>query len=322
MPAYELAFPVGAYNLKIKKDTYEYPVLAGTDTFTRTGLDGAEIILPLNGGDEFIGEVLEGQWLPKGWDANISTFIALITGGDLNLGGVAAVAGTAGNGWVNGNNPVVLMDEAELTFEMEVPVSDTGAAADRDIYFDFLLTKNKMTAQPSTDTDLVLFEVYVDENGLLLNIVKRVDSAWTTIFDGSTYDDASVIDPAANRFVIWRVVFHEADEDNDYRHMHVYLKQAASRADAETADENELSTSPYDISDWRFTVAYPAWLIYTMNATYFGSGNRAASDYLRVSYPDYERRYDVAAAGIHYGECECYDTMGSATETDWQRIRG
>ena len=71
--------------------------------------------------------------------------------------------------------------------------------------------------------------------------------------------------------------------------MNVYLKQSDTLANAELATENELDNSPYDISDLAFNVGYPAYKIYTQNATYFGttydSADRAESTYLRLNYP-------------------------------------
>ena len=69
VPMREVAFPVGAENLEALKRTRPYTIEEDEATFTRTGEDGAEVLLPLFGGDEGVGEVLEGHW-KKWWDAD------------------------------------------------------------------------------------------------------------------------------------------------------------------------------------------------------------------------------------------------------------
>mgnify|MGYP003135578793 FL=1 len=61
MPAYEIPLPVGATNPKITCNGKDYYLKIDTDTFTRSGADGNDNILPLFGGDEFVGTVLFGQ---------------------------------------------------------------------------------------------------------------------------------------------------------------------------------------------------------------------------------------------------------------------
>ena len=100
MPHHLFALPVSATNISVEKDGATYPILLDTDTFDRAGEDGDIPILPLSGGDKYIGEALEGHW-HKGWDANIGTFTATIAAGILRMTGIASAPGTAGNGWIN-----------------------------------------------------------------------------------------------------------------------------------------------------------------------------------------------------------------------------
>lgn len=331
MPMYETPLPVSASNVKIVHNGEEYNLVVGTDTFTRVGKDGNEVILPLCGGDEFVGEVLPGEW-KKGWDANISTFTARILAGVLEITGVATIAGTMGKGWINNQHPFVMMNESELTFEMEVPISDTGAVANRDVYFQFFITEDKIVTNPESEINYLQIRGTITEAGLLYQIYESVAGVPTLLWDGSTYDGASVRDPAALRFTIWRVVFHDgvagATAPENVRHMHVYLKQGSSRVNAEAATEYELGNgtqdSPYDISAWLFNVGYPAYLISTENTTYFGtaigSANGVDSTYLRVDYPNHTLRYDFADVDYGDGDVELWDTMGSVDEADWQRV--
>ena len=117
MPYHLFSLPVSATNLSVKKDGDTYPLLLDTDTFDRAGEDGDIPILPICGGDEYVGESLEGQW-HRAWDSDIDTFTATISGGTLRLTGVAAVPGTGGAGWINSQHPAPLVDELEVTVSM------------------------------------------------------------------------------------------------------------------------------------------------------------------------------------------------------------
>ncbi len=316
MPAFEVPVPVGTTAFTIvDDDDEEYTITIGTDTFTRTGEDGAEIILPLFHGDECVGEVVEGQWR-KGWDANLGganqPFTAILDGsGILEIEGEAAVAGVWGIGWINGQLPIALIDGLELITAMSVPVDDTGAVAARDIQLDFDIINSKIETNPNSVTHQIRLFINVDETGLLITIQKRTGGGFSSIFDGSTYDDASVRSTGDFEGTIWRFVFHNgvtgATAPSNVRHMHVYLKQSDTIANAESETENELSTSPYDISDLTFNIGYPAFQIFSQNTTIFDSGNEAKIGYLRVDYPDFNVKYDVPDANISLGEVAVYD---------------
>lgn len=317
MPMQETSLPIDATALKITANGQDYSILLDTDTFDRAGEDGDVPILPLCRGDEFVGEVLEGQW-KKDWDANIDAFTARILSGALEMTGVASVAGTWGSGWISGQHPIPLMDGTEITFEMETPISDTGAVADRDVYYNFYLTP-KTSTSPNGEPNFLMLRIDISEVGLIYSLLDRVATAFTTHFDGSTYDGASVRDPAAERFTIWRFVFHDGVDGvaspSNVRHMHVYLKQGIDRATAEAATENELGNgtqdSPYDISGWLVDVVYPNYLILSQNTTYFGtaigSANGVDSTYLRVNHPPFSLKYDFADADVGKGDVELWD---------------
>jgi len=332
MPMNETPLPVGVENPKITVNGVDYYLIVGTETFTRAGVEGNDNILPLFAGDENVGEVLEGHW-KKGWSADMATFTARINSGVLEMTGVAGVAGVFGYGWLNSSLPFVMCNEAEHTVEMEIPISDTGVAAARDAILSYYLVSDKLAVRPGAQGDMIQVQIDVDEDGLFMSVYTRINSAWALIFGGSTYDGASARDPAADKFTIWRLVFHDgvagAAAPEDVRHLHIYLKQGVDRAGAESADEHELGDgtedSPYDISGLLFNVSYPAWTIATQNTTYFGtaigSANGVASTYCRVSYPDMELRHNYGTdADRIKGDVELWDTMGSATESDWQRV--
>ncbi|HUW44781.1 MAG TPA: hypothetical protein VMW50_03205 [Dehalococcoidia bacterium] len=293
------------------------------DVFKRVGKDGNEVILPLCGGCEFVGEVLEGQF-KKDWDADIVTFTARINGvvtGMLEMGGESDSDGTLRYGWINNHHPFVLMNKAELTVELEIPTADTTTPT-YDIYFEFYIRDQKELTTPSNDPNFIMVRHFVDQNGLILQLYKEVGGVNTLLWDGSTADGDSIFSTTADQFWIFRFVFHDGHAGEaapaDDRHMHVYAKHGASRATAEAATEEELydtvgtQASPYDISDLLFKVGYPAYQIITANEIWFGdsvgSGLEAISTYLRTSYPAlFALKYDFTDADYGDGDVCLYD---------------
>lgn len=312
MPAYELALPPDAYNIKLKKamsqHTKTYAIDPAVAGFTRTGEDDDTIIIPLFGGDEFVGEVLEGHW-KKGWSSGMDAaqaFTAIIDGaGTLELEGEADVAGTYGYGWLNSHHPIPLMDEIEITVSMQLPVDDTGVTAARDIMFNLILGNKLGTAsQPSPQNDWIRIYTDVDEDGLYIVAQKNVATVTTNLHSiARTTGDIEAR--------IWRLVFHDghygAASPSDKRHLHIYSKVSDTIANAESETETELSTSPFNISDILFDVAYLSLEIGSQNTTYFDSGNEAKSTYVRVDYPDFDIIYDIAEADRHEDEVELWD---------------
>jgi len=322
MPAIEVIIPVGAVDIKlIDHDVEEYPVDPSM-LFTRTGENGAVQVLPLFHGDEGVGEVLEGHWR-KAWDGNIDTFTAVLSGGTIRLGGDAAVAGVGGEGWINSHLPFPMLDEAELTVAWQAPTDDTGAVASRDIRQGFFLIRDKVDTTPRNEADFIRFYYSITDGGLIMYLEKEVSTTNTTLFSGSTYDDASGRDTGNLEATILRFVFHNgvngATSPSDVRHMHVYMKQAATITLAEAATENELTTSPYDISDLQFKLGFPCFRIWTESDTYFGdtisSGNEALIDYIRVDLTDtdFNVKCNPATADIHDHIVEVYDGSPGAS---------
>ena len=319
---HELAFPVDASELKAVCNGVEYPILLDTDTFDRAGVDGDEPILPLCRGDEFVGEVLEGQW-HKGWTgawkaANPFTAILDSANDIVEFGGLSNVQNVWVEGWINGQQPIPLMHETEVTVLMEVP-TNTASGANQGFGFRFYIIAEKCETDPMNQTNSLYWEIDVTNGGLLLEVTKEVDSAQTVMFNGSDYD-ANNARAATDPVVIWRIVIHDghhgAASPSDDRHMHVYLRQGANRAAAEAATEYELidsggtEDSPYDISDLWFKTGYPAYLIRTEDDTdHFNqtTNKEAVSDYLRVDYPQFSLRYNQTVANFNKGDVEVWD---------------
>ena len=320
IPAYEFAFPKDAYNVKIRKrdSLVEYPIDIDAMGFTRTGEDGAVYCLPLFGGDEFIGEVLEGHW-KKGWTTGMDAdqaFTAILDGsGACEFEGEADVAGTWGYGKITSSHVLPMLDEVELQVSMQVPIDDTGAVADRDIIFWFILDKLPTVTVTGADNSL-RFNINVDEDGLELVITKEIGTVATILAYGYDYtmDSTRTTEAVALkglRGVIWRITFHDGHygtaAPNNAKHIHVYLKQSTTIAAAESATEYQVTGSPFNISDILFEAGYPIFQIGSQNTTYFDSTVEAKSTYVKVDYPDIEPIYEVAPSDQLLSEVELWD---------------
>lgn len=315
MPSYEHPLPIGVTDLRILHngrtfylDVDEYPV-------TRVSEQGNVPILYLFGGDEFVGEVLEGHW-KKYWQDELvgsQPFTAMVNTAtsQLYFKGEAAVAGSVGFGNIKSIHPIPFLNETEITVALEVPVDNTGAA-NRDIDLFFFLTKDYQPYLASNDTDYIYFQIEVQQTGMVYKVVKRKAATYTTLFSGTSCTYSTTRGTGDIEAVIYRMVFHDAVPDAEYpqnrNHMHLYLKYGATIADAEDADECECSTSPFDISDMRYNVGYPSLVIASQNTTYFDDGGEGKVGYVRVDYPEgFEIKYDVSEANRVLNEVKLYD---------------
>jgi len=114
MPAYEIALPVGAKNIKIE----------GTDvtpSFYRYSKDGAIPIVALFGGDEFIGEVLEGQW-KKATLSGFDDFVAKLSSGRVELSGSSS-DGSERSAYISSSHLAPLLSGVVLTVNLKVPAA-------------------------------------------------------------------------------------------------------------------------------------------------------------------------------------------------------
>lgn len=288
MPAYEIPLRVGSSNVKLVQANEEYPIDIDDAGFTRTGEDGAIKILSLFGGDEMVGEVLEAHW-KKGWDSGMDAdqrFTAILDGsGTLELEGEADVAGSTGYGWLNCQLPIPLLDNLEIQIAMSVPIDDTGGVANRDIKLFFQLGEDKGLTTPITDPNFIRITVDVDETGLINYIYKEIAGTISTLFSGSTYDDATTRSTGDLEATIWRFVFH-GKPGTSGAHVHIYLKQSDTITNAESEAENELTTSPYDVDDLLFLFAYPSIIISSQNTSYYDAGQEAKVGYVKINYDD------------------------------------
>jgi len=293
MPCREIAFPVGATTQQlVDRDGTTYDV--SSHTITRASADGDIPVLQLFMGDRFTGEILEAGWR-KGWTSDMDAdqaFVARLdtTNHRLNLLGEADVAGTYGYGWLNQNNPVTLLKNTEIIVDMEVPVSDTGATADRDIQYHFALIPSKVETRATAETDYLNIRINVDEDGLLTHIYKKVNNSATILWDGSTKDGSSSRDPNADRFWKFKLVF-KGKPGTSGANLWVYAKTGDTRANMEADSWERLNESgtdvEFDISDLTFHVGYPCFEIWSQNTTYYDDASPAVTDSIEVSYPDF-----------------------------------
>jgi len=305
----ETGLPIGATGVYAYRKGVKYPI-DDSHIHTREGELGTHPVLVLFERETFEGEILPGGWI-KGWDSGISVFTASIQSGDLALSGVAAVAGTGGEGWLNQVSPIILIDTTEITVSMEVPVDDTGAVASRDISEYFYLRQDKNEDNPTTDNNYLRIYYSVDEDGIRLVVNKEINGANTNLAFGKDYNMASDRGVGDLEATVWRLVPH-GKPGTSGAHIHIYLKQSDTITNAKAADEHEITGSPFDTDDWAFHVAYIGFQTWTQNTTYFGSLIGAAEAALvgevSVTYPDFEVKYaggdDRASAA---GPAQIYD---------------
>lgn len=310
MPTVPIFIPAGATGIQLKSRGRLYNIDKDVHCFTREGEDESSLILPLFCGDEFSTPVLGAEW-HKNWDSGIDAnqqYSVYTENDQMVMIGEADAPPAYGAGWVVGHSVIPLMHETEITVAMESPV-DTSA--DGTIFQFFFLIEDRDESAPSGDDNHIQIRYNITNSGLLMQIIVETMSTASTIFDGSTYDAASPRATGDLEATIWRIVIHDGDPAETgvqaARHMHIYLKQGATLDEAEEAYENELTTSPYDISYVAFDVVYPAFQITTQSPTYYDEGNEAIFGYIRVDYPDFNVVYEMDDDERFKNEVELWD---------------
>jgi len=298
MTATEVAFPVGATTQELvdkKGTTYD----VSSHTVTRIGEDGAIPILHLFVGDSFGGEILEGGWR-KVWDSDFASsdpFVAKLSSGNLLVSGIANIGGTGATGNLQQVSPIVLLDGCIYELQLESPTSDSGAVASRDLAIRAYLHKDA----PSDDTILnnndshIKIEINIDENGLIVQIYKRVNDSPTLLWEGSDYTGAARDDSADPAFR-FKLVF-SGKPGTSGATITPYMKQAANLAGLSAASWNQLESGgnvvTFDISDLEFHVAYPHLETNTQNTTYWSAGgNEVKYSEITVKYPQFDVNWD------------------------------
>jgi len=295
MPNYEIACPPGSYNIKIKKGSVEVPV---DWTFTRSGEDGDEIIIPLFGGDEFVGEVLEGLW-QKGDDGSIQgPFTAKISSGELQLTGKSDAAGTWRAGWISSKSKIPFLDDLVIDVHLKLP---SHSSADTFLFALYLSDDND--GDPDSDSNWLLSYIYTDTTTYKILLRKKVN--------GTTTDLLSLTN-VTNAEGTFRFKFEE--NKSGHNHTHIYYHDGTGSVDEST---DEVTGSPFSL-DLAIDSAYPH-LSFRTNET---TNRTVSSDFVRVTYPDdIQVRYDLDDDDVNKGDVKVWDTMGyDSDETQWRRV--
>ncbi|MHA1613232.1 MAG: hypothetical protein ACTSYJ_00120 [Candidatus Thorarchaeota archaeon] len=295
MPNYEVALPPGAYNIKIVSNSgQEIPV---DWSFTRDGKDGAEVIVPLFGGDEFIGEVLEGNW-QKGFSTNMTgPFTAKLNGsGFVELTGQSTADGTWGSGWISSQSKVPLLDDIVIDVHLKIDNITSTEGAQIEIY----LSEDGTGSNPAGDNYIRIilraittgYRIYIDK---MVNGSTAILLGWTDV----TNNEGTV-----------RIRIQE--NKSGHRHTHFYYHDGVGDVDEST---DEVSGSPFQL-DLPIDSGYVGLKLATSTA----ESHTVSSDFIRVTYPDFKVVYDLDDVDVNKGDVKVWDTMGSSDEFDWQRV--
>jgi len=269
MPNYEIAVPPGAKNVRLVYGSHETYV---DWSYTRVGKDGDEIIVPLFGGDEFNGDILDGMWtkytdgsLRAGGNQGLIARIASSPSGHLELTGAAAAAGNADFGWIVSNSKFYFgKDNTELIIELEVP---TTVSATREVAIQFFILPEFPSDNPQNASNFLRLWLR-NNNGTYSYYLQKKVNGTTSDVTGDGYITAS------NPDVKFKFVFQETDDG----HTHFYVD------DGETGSWTEYSgtnSSPFSL-DLGFSAGYIAFQIGTNDDT----ERSCYVDYIRVNYPD------------------------------------
>ena len=294
MPNYEAALPPGAYNIKIVSSSgQEIPV---DWSFTRDGKDGAEVIVPLFGGDEFVGEVLEGNW-QKGDDGAIQgPFTAKLNGsGSLELSGRSDAGGTWRYGWITTRSKIPLLDDLTIDFHIKLEGHSSS-----DSYRGECFITDEESGNPWS-SNCIYLALQADTTTYKILIQKRVNGTTTTLLNWTTVTNAEGT---------WRIKFEE--NKSGHNHTHFFYHDGSGDVNEST---DEVSGSPFTLD----LAINSGCMAYKLNST--ETTNRTvSSDFVRVTYPDFKVVYDLDDDDVSKGDVKVYDTIGSDDESEWQRV--
>jgi len=305
MPAYEIALPPGAKNIKIKTSTQEIPV---EPTFYRHSKDGAIPIVALFGGDEFVGEVLEGQWGKKGFESGIqSAHIKLDKAGKLEFQGATDDAATPifRESWLNGQIEVLLLDD--LTIDIHLKLS--GYTSKNRLNFNFYLS-DADSGLPYDHSNYLRVCIQASTTVYEIFVQKKVNGTRSSVLDWTS---------VTNGEGTFRIKFEE--NKSGHNHTHIYFHDGAGEVDE---SKDEVSGSPFSLG-LAIEKAYPHFEFRSQDDTV----QQAWSDFVRVTYPDFKAVYDLDD-DAYQGEGEellkkAWDTSGNGNhgtihEAKWIRL--
>jgi len=280
LPAFEFALPPGAKNIKIKTGTQE---IAVEPTYYRHSKDGAIPIVALFGGDEFVGEVLEGQWKKNIWQDGMGKL--RIHNGKLELEVGSDSDGTTRYGRIYSKNKVLFVNGVEITVQMSVPVSSSSQLFNNV----FILGDDEFGAGSNN----IKLAVWVDSGGVKFLIIRRVNGTWITEYSSDYTTDTEA-------------EFKIRLSDGT---VYVYTKEGSATS----------FTLRWSGDNWLPSLLWPQYYPDSKSTT----KHILTSDFVRVSYPDFSIKYDLDDSDYqngNRGEVVVWDTMGSSDEDDWVRV--
>lgn len=289
MPMYEIALPPGAENIRIKTSTQEIPI---EPTFYRHSKDGAIPIVALFGGDEFVGEVLEGQW-KKGNDGSIQgPFTAKLNGsGSLELTGKSDTAGTWRAGWLSTKSKIVLVDDLTIDIHLRLP----NLADSNEYGLEFYISSIGAGNDPLS-SDYLRVDLKATTTTYRIFVEKRISGTSTVLLGTTdvTYQEGT-----------FRIKFQE--HKAGHYHTHIYYHDGAGSIDEST---DEIAGSPFELN-----LALDSAFVGIRFATSEATNHTVSSDFVRVTYPDFKITYDLDD-DAYRGEGEellklAYDTSGN-----------
>ena len=289
MPAYEIALPPGAKNIKIKTATQEIPV---EPTFYRNSKDGAIPIVALFAGDNFIGEVLEGQWLKD--KGNIQGFVAKINNGSLELSGKSEADGTWNAAWITSKCKIPIIDECVVDVHLKVPSSISS----EDVVLIFALSVEE-GGSPEGRGNNINVDLRVATTTFMIRVRKRVNGSETVLLPLTTVN---------NNEGTFRFKFEPDDG-----HFHLYYHDGSGSVNEAT---DELDGSPFTLdSVFQNALMCPSFQL----ATDYATLSTVSSDFVRVTYPNFSVRYDLDDDAFQ-GEGEellkkAWDTSGNGNHS-------
>jgi hypothetical protein len=284
MPAHEIAFPVGSYNI--------YPPVP---VVNRSGKDGNVPVARIFAGDNFVGESLEGHWKKESENNPAAWFTAKLNAGSVELNSRSSAAGTYQFAWLNSQLPFPMLQDSYIDVHLEVP----AVTPTYEIFSFFVIAASSGEADYRRQSDLL--EVWLSRStGGANNIRVRKEVGGTSTF---IYARSEV----TNNEGTFRIKFRPTDAKID-----VYFHDG-SGAVVEGSDKLTLTDDTYDLD---FDIGYPALEVAMAETT----ERVVISDGITVNIPDSGFSYRQPPADKGKGDAKVYDQMGTATESDWHRV--
>ncbi|MHA2022043.1 MAG: hypothetical protein ACTSWQ_00095, partial [Candidatus Thorarchaeota archaeon] len=283
MPVQEIPLPVGAKNL-----------IPALPTVIRSSKDGNIPVAQLFAGDNFVGEFLEGQWLSSGEDPTYFQYqsVSVLSGSlvfmiDTNSGGTERAR------WINGQAAFTMAQDSYIDVHLEVfTASENGS-----IYF--FLRGTQGSDDPAGTDDHIFVELRrTTTPAYQIRVGKEIAGNQTIIYAYTS---------VTNEEGTFRIKFRPDDSKID-----VYFHDGSGDV-SESSDELTLTSDTLDLD---FTVGYPAYVGKADTST----KRYLYSDNIDVYQPDFTLGYEQDPTDYGKGGVKCYDTIGSVTESEWQRV--